>query len=63
MALKWNPVNVKINEQQSLVIGQAGRGIAYSTGIVNIFGVDYVVRKNHDDSLPIVLYRCDEKIK
>lgn len=61
MALKWDPVNVKINEQPSLVIGQSGGGIAYSTGIVNIFGVDYVVRKNHDDSLPVVLYKVEKK--
>ena len=61
MALKWNPVNAKINEQSSLVIGQSGGGIAYSTGIVNIFGVDYVVRKNHDDSLPVVLYKVEKK--
>lgn len=63
MTLKWNPITTKINPNSSIIIGQSGGGIAYSTGIVNIFGVDYVVRKNHDDSLPIVLYRCDEKIK
>lgn len=66
MALKWTPITPKINpnsSNSSILIGQPGGGIAYSIGIVNIFGVDYVVRKNHDDSLPIVLCRYDEREK